>query len=70
MRLPVYHHEEGATLSLHIHCHGAACLPPRGRSNIIIAHALSRGCLSTSVRKEQHYHSTYTVMTLPVFHHV
>ncbi|KAH3771848.1 hypothetical protein DPMN_173177 [Dreissena polymorpha] len=48
MRLPVYHHEEGATLSLHIHCHEDAFLPPRGRSNIIIAHTLSWGCLSTT----------------------
>ncbi|KAH3771845.1 hypothetical protein DPMN_173174 [Dreissena polymorpha] len=41
MRLPVYLREEGATLSKLIHCHEASCLPPRGRSNIIIAHTLS-----------------------------
>ncbi|KAH3771844.1 hypothetical protein DPMN_173173 [Dreissena polymorpha] len=50
MRLPVYLHEEGATLSFHIHCHEASCLPPRLRV--------------------QHYQSTYTVMRLPVYHHV
>ncbi|KAH3771852.1 hypothetical protein DPMN_173181 [Dreissena polymorpha] len=48
MWIPVYHHEERATLSLHIHCHETACLPPQGRSNIIIAHTLSWGCLSTT----------------------
>ncbi|KAH3771851.1 hypothetical protein DPMN_173180 [Dreissena polymorpha] len=50
MRLHVYQHKEGTTLSKHIHCHEAAYLTPRVR--------------------EQHYHSTYTLMRLPVDHHV